>query len=121
MTRVPSSHGTGQLTPSYCSSGFAGSIAFGSHFPRSSPRPSTKEAHSSRAKYQENAMTSEDQEDYRALQARLKGLNDKILQAERLRANAEYESNRYRREAFGVLARMATLEKLANRRAAAKL
>ena len=71
--------------------------------------------------YQENAMTSEEREEYRALQARLKRLNDKILQAEHLRANAEYESNRYRTEAFGVLARMATLEKLANRRAAAKL
>ena len=58
--------------------------------------------------YQENAMTSEEREEYRALQARLKGLNDKILQAEHLRANAEYESNRYRTEAFGVLARMAT-------------
>jgi uncharacterized protein YlxW (UPF0749 family) len=64
--------------------------------------------------YQENAMTSEEREEYRALQARLKGLNDKILQA-------EHESNRYRTEAFGVLARMVTLEKLANRRAAAKL
>ena len=52
--------------------------------------------------YQENAMTSEEREEYRALQARLKGLNDKILQAEHLRANAEYESNRYHREAFGV-------------------
>ena len=73
------------------------------------------------SRYQENAMTSEEREEYRALQTRLKGLNDKILQAERLRANAEHESKRYRREAFGVLARMATLEKLADRRAAAKL
>jgi hypothetical protein len=71
--------------------------------------------------YQENAMISEEREEYRALQVRLKGLNDKILQAEHLRANAEHESKRYRREAFGVLQRMATLEKLANRRAAAKL
>jgi hypothetical protein len=71
--------------------------------------------------YQENAMTFEEREEYRALQACLKGLNDKIVQAEHLRANAEHESNRYRREAFGVLQRMATLEKLANRRAAAKL
>ena len=71
--------------------------------------------------YQENAMTPEEREEYHALQVRLKGLNDKILQAEHLRANAEHDSNRYRREAFGVLARMATLEKLANRRAAAKL
>ena len=71
--------------------------------------------------YQENAMTSEEREEYRALQARLKSLNDKILQAEHLRVNAEHESNRYRREAFGILQRMATLEKLANRRAAAKL
>ena len=71
--------------------------------------------------YQENAMTSEEREEYSALQVRLKGLNDKILQAEHLRANAEHDSNRYRREAFGVLQRMATLEKLANRRAAAKL
>jgi hypothetical protein len=71
--------------------------------------------------YQENAMISEEREEYSALQVRLKGLNDKILQAEHLRANAEHDSNRYRREAFGALARMATLEKLANRRAAAKL
>jgi hypothetical protein len=65
-------------------------------------------------------MTPEERAEYRALQARLKGLNDKILQAERLRANAEYESNRYRSEAFEVLARIATLEKLADRRANAK-
>jgi hypothetical protein len=66
-------------------------------------------------------MTSKERAEYRALQAHLKGLNDKILQAERLRADAEYESNRYRREAFGVLAQMASLEKLADRRAAVKL
>ena len=71
--------------------------------------------------YQENAMTSEEREEYRALQVRLKGLNDKIVQAEHLRANAEHESKRYRREAFGVLVRIVTLEKRADRRAAAKL
>ena len=51
-------------------------------------------------------MISEEREEYSALQVRLKGLNDKILQAEHLRANAEHDSNRYRREAFGVLQRM---------------
>jgi hypothetical protein len=70
-----------------------------------SSRSSTKQAHPSRAKYQEDTMTPEERAEYRALQARLKGLNDKILQAERLRANAKYESNRYRSEAFEVLQR----------------
>ena len=69
----------------------------------------------------ETRMTSEERAACHNLRARLKELNDKILQAERLRANAEYEYNRYRREAHGIMAQIACLEKLADRRAAAKL